>query len=113
MFIGKISKAKFQSPVSKKANGIWSRYVSGLLLELLKLFFCDSLISYDSAFVVKLAFTPVRTVAQMSFTGSAICTQGSSFCFVMSSALGASLLTVPAFRIWHNVTNCALKILLH
>ena len=62
-------------------------------------FFC-----YYFSFVVQFSFAHVRTVADMGFTRSAVCCQGSGNSFIVCPALCASLLTVSAFRIRHNST---------
>jgi len=58
--------------------------------------------SYYFAFVVQLSFANVCTVAGMDFSGCSISGQCGRGCFVVRSALGTSLLTMSAFRIWHN-----------
>lgn len=60
-----------------------------------------SFFSYHFAFVIQLAFTYMRAVTNMCFTGSAVSGQGNSGCFIVCPAFCASLLTMSAFRIWH------------
>lgn len=69
--------------------------------EFIPLFFYGSLFTHQFALIIEFSFTDMGTVAEMGFPGGAVGGQ-SGFCgFVMCSALGASLLTMSAFRIWH------------
>jgi hypothetical protein len=59
--------------------------------------FCNNL-----AFVVQFTFAYVGTMAYMQLTRCAISRKSSGYSFVMCSALGASLLRMSPFGIWHN-----------
>ena len=61
--------------------------------------FCNNL-----AFVDQFTFTDMCAVAYMDFTGGAVFAQRNSLGFVMRAALGAALLRMSSFGIWHNAT---------
>jgi hypothetical protein len=60
------------------------------------------LFRYQLASVIQLAFAGVRAVAYMGFPGSGIGCKGCGYRFIVGPALGAALLRMSAFGIWHN-----------
>src|SRR5215208_2625163 len=54
------------------------------------------------AFVVEFTFTYMGTVTNMRSAGDLVRRKCSCFSFIVRSALGASLLRMSAFGIWHN-----------
>jgi hypothetical protein len=67
-----------------------------------RLFFYRRLLSNHFAFVIQLTLANMRAMAYMRFAGGAVCCQCRSSSLIVRSAFCASLLTVSAFRIWHN-----------
>jgi hypothetical protein len=73
------------------------------ILKLLKRLFNGRFLCYYFSFVVQAAFAHMGTVAYVRFAGGAVGAQGSRGGFIVRTALGAALLRVSAFGIWHNV----------
>lgn len=59
------------------------------------------LLSNNLSSVHKLSFAYMRTMPYMGFTRCRILAQGYCFCLIVCPSLGASLLRVTAFWIWH------------
>jgi hypothetical protein len=64
--------------------------------------FDGRLFCYQLSSVIQLAFTGVRTVAYVGFTGGGIGCKSCGYRFIVGPALGAALLRMSAFGIWHN-----------
>jgi hypothetical protein len=56
------------------------------------------------SFVIQLTLAHVGTVTQVRLSGGTIVADSGSSRFIVSAALGTSLLAVSAFRIWHKTT---------
>ena len=63
--------------------------------------FYRRLLSHHFAFVVQFAFAYVGTVAHMALAGGAVRSNSGRLGLVVRTALGAALLRVSAFGIWH------------